>query len=157
MEVLPAELLERVFRLLPPRVLRVVVLVCRRWRAVGEAPGLWLWVSLVVMEGNLAALPAMLDSRRLSRKTCLEARVVSEELLRAMARHPALRSVDMGHPSCALARQETGLLVAAVTRLETVDLRRAGMSAGQVAGLAGPSPRAAPSPASTSPALTCPP
>jgi len=115
----------------------VVVLVCRRWREVGEAPGLWLWVSLVAGEGSLAAMPAMLDSRRLSRKTCLEARVVSEELLRAMARHPALRSVDMGHPSCALARQETGLLVAAVTRLETVDLRRAGMSAGQVAGLAG--------------------
>ena len=44
--LLPAELLERVFGLVPPLDLRAVVLVCRRWREVGEVPGLWAWVLL---------------------------------------------------------------------------------------------------------------
>merc|ERR1719319_1379150 len=35
---LPEEMLERVFHLLPPRDLKAVVLVCRWWREVGEAP-----------------------------------------------------------------------------------------------------------------------
>jgi len=38
---LPAEMLERVFLLLGPQDLNAVVLVCRRWRDVGEAPHLW--------------------------------------------------------------------------------------------------------------------
>ena len=42
--LLPAEMLERVFHLLPPRDLKAVVLVCRWWREVGEAPWLWAWV-----------------------------------------------------------------------------------------------------------------
>merc|ERR1719319_1663817 len=46
--VLPTEMMERVFRLLPPRDLKAVVLVCRRWRKVGEAPALWAWVCLRV-------------------------------------------------------------------------------------------------------------
>ena len=33
-KLLPAEILEKVFRLLPPRALKMVVLVCRRWRQV---------------------------------------------------------------------------------------------------------------------------
>ena len=44
-ELLPPEMLERVFRLLPNRDLKNAVLVCRRWRDVGEAPSLWTWVS----------------------------------------------------------------------------------------------------------------
>ena len=36
-ELLPPEMLERVFRLLPNRDLKNAVLVCRRWRDVGTA------------------------------------------------------------------------------------------------------------------------
>ena len=41
--LLPAEMLERVFHLLPPLDLKSVVLVCRWWREVGDAPVLWAW------------------------------------------------------------------------------------------------------------------
>jgi hypothetical protein len=41
--LLPPEVLELVLRLLPPRALKAAVLVCRAWRAAGEAPGLWAW------------------------------------------------------------------------------------------------------------------
>ena len=69
---LPAEVLERIFKLLPNRDLKVVVgkntwngndknnrktfqvRVCRRWRDVGEQPGLWSWVVINVHLGNLA-------------------------------------------------------------------------------------------------------
>ena len=40
--LLPEEMLERVFLLLPPRDLKAVVLVCRWWMEVGEAPALGL-------------------------------------------------------------------------------------------------------------------
>ena len=35
---LPAEMMLRIFRLLPPRTLKIVVLVCRRLRELGEDP-----------------------------------------------------------------------------------------------------------------------
>ena len=44
-EVLPNEILEKVFRMLPRRDLKRAVLVCRRWRDVGESPILWAWVA----------------------------------------------------------------------------------------------------------------
>ena len=66
---LPAEVLERIFRLLPHRDRKVVVglktetteqkktqqvSVCRRGRDVGEQPGLLSWVMINVHLGNLA-------------------------------------------------------------------------------------------------------
>ena len=68
---LPAEVLERIFKLLPHRDRKEVVgktletkttklpktvqvRVCRRWRDVGEQPGLWTWVVISVHLGNLA-------------------------------------------------------------------------------------------------------
>ena len=66
---LPAEVLERIFKLLPHSDRKVVVgkkhcellkityvqvRVCRRWRDVGEQPGLWTWVVISVHLGNLA-------------------------------------------------------------------------------------------------------
>ena len=53
------ELLEMVFRLLPRRDLKVVVLVCKRWREVGEAPVLWAWVCLRVDKERVASMPEM--------------------------------------------------------------------------------------------------
>ena len=41
----PNEILEKVFRMLPRRDLMRAVLVCRRWRDVGESPILWAWVA----------------------------------------------------------------------------------------------------------------
>ena len=46
--VLPAETLSMILALLLPRDLKAAVLVCRRWREVGESPVLWTWVHLRV-------------------------------------------------------------------------------------------------------------
>ena len=42
--VLPMEMLERVFMLLPPRDLKAVKQVCKRWKEAASAPKLWTWV-----------------------------------------------------------------------------------------------------------------
>ena len=62
---LPADVLEKIFRLLPPRDLRQVVLVCRRWREVGEAPRLWNWVTVTVTKENISKMPKVLRRRRM--------------------------------------------------------------------------------------------
>jgi hypothetical protein len=41
--MLPSEILEKIFRLLPPRDLKTVILVCKFWKYAGEVPGLWTW------------------------------------------------------------------------------------------------------------------
>jgi len=134
---LPAEVLERIFRHLPPPSLKNVLQVCRRWREIGEAPSLWTWVSLPsVTETNLSSAVDMLRCKRLSVATCLEARFVSRELLEAIGDHPGLRGLDVGYSTCGLASCPASLLVHALTRgLESADLRKTGMSIEQIEAL----------------------
>ena len=95
-EDLPGEILERIFRLLPPRVLKMVVLVCRRWRKVGEAPLFWSWVVLpTVGTDNLAVIPKMLETRRLENVREMTIYDVSEELLQAVGQHKGLKVLNM--------------------------------------------------------------
>ena len=58
-------MLEKIFRLLPPRDLRSAVLVCRRWREVGETPRLWPWVTITVSSDNISEMPELLRRRRM--------------------------------------------------------------------------------------------
>ena len=90
---LPAEMLERVFHLLPLRDRLAVVLVCKWWNEVGEAPGLWMWVRLVVKKDNLECMPRVLTFPRLRAVKSLQVRVVSEKLLHAIGKHPGLSEV----------------------------------------------------------------
>ena len=46
--LLPVEVLELILCLLSPGDLKAAVLVCRRWREVAEAPGMWTWVNLTL-------------------------------------------------------------------------------------------------------------
>ena len=65
--MLPAETLEKVFCLLPPRDLKNATLVCKWWREVGEVPHLWTWACLKV-DCHLYSAPMLLEmlaSRRL--------------------------------------------------------------------------------------------
>ena len=120
--LLPAEMLERVFHLLPPRDLKAVVLVCRWWREVGEAAGLWNWVILTVNHDNLPVMAEMLAARRLQgvRKMEVYTHMMPKELLGAMARHPGLREVDVRVGQFCLV--EPVLVVPLVTGLEVLDL-----------------------------------
>ena len=122
--LLPAEMLERVFHLLPPRDLQAVVLVCRWWREVGEVPELWVWVYLRVWRENIGYMPEVLDSRRLQAVRRVEVReVMSEELLQAVVRHPGLREMAIMYTD--LSSVNPQLLAQAVTALDQLDARRA--------------------------------
>jgi hypothetical protein len=60
--ILPVEILEKVFRFLPPRDLMIALRVCTRWREIGENPALWTFFKLkIVRRGQLC----ILDIRRL--------------------------------------------------------------------------------------------
>jgi len=114
---LPAELLERVFHLLAPPDLMAVVLVCRRWREVGEAPGLWSWVMVRVEEGSLGEVGEVLGRRRMARVSRVELRAVREEVLEAVARLAHLTSLHLlGQEVEGLAMVEPALLARAITR-----------------------------------------
>ena len=116
---LPSEMLERVFRILSPRDLKTVVQVCRRWKEVAEAPYLWSWVSLTVDTTNPADLPGLLRGRLLMVKE-MRARVASEELLQAVASHPALRSLDISDTP--LPRMRADLLASSMTGLTKLSI-----------------------------------
>ena len=122
---LPAEMLERVFNLLPPRDLKAVVLVCRWWREVAEAPWLWAWVVVpgVVVGTSLARVTGMLgsESRRLPPLTRLEVRVVTEELLQAFILSLDLREVSLRQ--CELGGAGPEVLAQALAGRQVVSLR----------------------------------
>ena len=110
--MLPSELLYLAFRLLPPRDLKTAVLVCRRWREVGQAQGLWAWVLLRVTRENMATMATrVLGSRRLQavRRVRLEV-VASEELLERIVVHPGLKILDIKCPPRGEARRIHGIL-----------------------------------------------
>ena len=44
--VLPPELLEKIFGYLAPKDLNKVMLVCKTWNDIGEAPALWSWFKI---------------------------------------------------------------------------------------------------------------
>jgi len=118
--LLPTEVLYRVFYLLPPRDLKTVVLVCRWWREVGEAPALWVWVCLKVKEESGAKVQEMLVSRRLQavRRIELEEVEVSSKLLGAVARHPGLQEMEV---DADISTVDPELLARTVLQLEDVD------------------------------------
>jgi len=91
--LLPVEILHKILLLLSHRDLKVAVLVCQRWRQVGEAKSLWSWISLRVDTRNLALMPEVLSTRRLQSVKFLEMKAVSKDLLNAVLEHPGLRSV----------------------------------------------------------------
>jgi len=117
--LLPAEMLERVFYLLPPTDLKMAMLVCRWWSEVGEAPGLWDWVGLGVDEENIGYMPEMLD-RRFKAVRRVKLWTVSEKVMKAMVRHPWMKEMDAEFTS--LSSLDPKLLAKAVTQLEEVQL-----------------------------------
>ena len=134
-----AGVLELVFGLLPPRDMKNVVLVCRLWREVGEAPGFWAWVILEVTRetrktrDNMSTMPERLGSRRMGavRELKVESWVeLSEEVLEAVVRHPLLRVVRMNETD--LSSVDPGLLARVVARMEEVEMSWAELTGQQL-------------------------
>ena len=64
---LPPEMLLWIFQLLSYRDLKIVMLVCRRWREIGETPRLWSLYPVIVNTRNMSVMPKILTSWRLSK------------------------------------------------------------------------------------------
>ena len=120
--------------MLPAVDLKVVVLVCRRWREVGEAPGLWTWVNIPPVEAeNLAVMTEMVESRRLHGTERLVLKAVSEEMCEAMVSNPGLRVLNIGaNISCV----SPVLLARTLSQMEEVDLGRSSLACAQASALA---------------------
>ena len=43
-DVLPQEMLERIFSHLAPKDLKTVMLICKKWNNAADTPALWSWV-----------------------------------------------------------------------------------------------------------------
>ena len=83
-----------VFSFLPPKDLKAAVLVCKLWSRVGQAPGLWSWVTFNALN-NEAVLEKMRLPRLQNVSTLnITAQNVSEELMEAVAIHPGLKKVE---------------------------------------------------------------
>ena len=124
--MLPSEMIERIFCFLPHPDLKSVVLVCRRWREVGESPSLWTWVSLKATSSTLSLMPVMIASRRLQRATTMVIRSVDTHLLEAVRMHPSIRDVDFRFTN--LSTLPPASLTQVVSSLESVNLNYTSLS-----------------------------
>ena len=112
--LLPVELLEVIFRYLSIQDLNRAVLVCRRWREVGETPRLWPWFNVKfevnTNERNIVKNIEVLNFRRLRGVTALKIcakrlgwcgnerinnRLVPAELMHSVATHPGLKEMHI--------------------------------------------------------------
>eukprot|EP00092_Neocalanus_flemingeri_P017833 GFUD01019297.1.p1 GENE.GFUD01019297.1~~GFUD01019297.1.p1 ORF type:complete len:190 (-),score=43.45 GFUD01019297.1:61-606(-) len=122
-KILPTEMLERIFLLLTPGDIKMGVLVCRRWRDVGEDPRLWSWVMVTVTEKNLDSMPDVMGSKRMSAVKTLGMRAVSDRLIHAMVKHPGLRKLEMhANMNTNLSSIDPPLLARALGKLDSVDM-----------------------------------
>ena len=95
---LPAEILDQIFQQLPSRDLRAVVQVCRFWREVGEAPGLWSWGVVCLARGNMSSLQEVPGARMMMlvrRLRVMDWEDMPEETVRVVVEHPGLRLLDL--------------------------------------------------------------
>lgn len=53
--ILPPEILEKIFSLLPPLDLKTVMLVCKFWKQAGEVPWLWSWACFCLNGESLSS------------------------------------------------------------------------------------------------------
>ena len=126
--LLPAEVLERIFRMLPPKDLKRAVEVCRRWREVSEVPGFWVWVRLWVRPQNFKIMKEVLERRRFKPVEKLTISMgldrsrgkMSEKLLQAVIKHPGLKELDL--QDAELHQVEPKLLMKVLGKMETIKI-----------------------------------
>ena len=127
--------------MLPPRDLKMVVLVCKCWREIGEDPSLWTRCMVTLASrGDLEKL----DIRRLQqiqvinvRARCFQADELEEMFQTVvtnpplMPRLPKLREIS-GLANANISNVEPRLLARVVCRLEEVDMRKTNITSEQV-------------------------
>lgn len=118
---LPSEMILEIFEKLNPRELKMAVLVCKKWRSIGENPRLWSWCIL-----SLSSLTdsAKLEVRRTSNveKICVE-KCHSQELnnmLKTLVKLPKLR-ILLGLAYRNLSLVEPRLLARIINKVEEAE------------------------------------
>ena len=96
MDKLPVEMLLGIFELVSYEDLKNVVLVCRRWREIGETPRLWSSFPVIVKTRNMSVMSEILRSRRMKQleKLRIES-TLSEEVSQTIIDHPVLRKFKL--------------------------------------------------------------
>ena len=97
--LLPEEILLRIFEYLSYTELMAVVLVSKRWRMIGETPTLWSQFPLSVTNGNMLTMPMILKYRRLEllKEISVEAELW-EFVKRAIWHHPNIVTLKSKGP-----------------------------------------------------------
>lgn len=113
--LLPTEILFKIFSLLPLQTLKKAMLVCRWWRQVGEDSRLWSNVKLKLLispvrrsfvRGYNVYMPKLLRTKRLQgvQFLHLDCRLIrkgygsADDMLQAILDHPCLEYVSYFHP-----------------------------------------------------------
>jgi len=111
----------RIFKCLPPRDRKNVVLVSKRWRHVGEGPSLWTWCRIILHSKDDIK---NLSIRRLKHLQKIQINYNTngdwDEILQAVNKLLRLKKLDFGTYN--LYSVEPELLARLVTRLEDVTL-----------------------------------
>ena len=96
MEKLPTEMLLYIFEMLSYKDLKIVMLVCRRWREIGEIQKLWSSLPAIVNTRNISVMPDILSTRRMLglKKLRIETKL-SDKLSQTIVRHPGLREFEL--------------------------------------------------------------
>ena len=116
--LLPPKILERIFQFLDNETLKRAVLVCKRWREVGESPAFWSGVRLMVTRNNVSLMPEVLGLRRFQSLRFLTINCVSRPLVQAIVTHGKLQRLHLY--CCDLSSVEPDLLALMITGRETV-------------------------------------
>ena len=96
MENLPTEMLLYIFEMLSYRDLKIAMLVCRRWREIGEIQQLWGSLPVIVNKRNISVMPEILSTRRMLGLNKLRIETeLSEKVSQTIARHPGLREFEL--------------------------------------------------------------
>ena len=85
-----------IFEMLSYRDLMMVMLVCSRWREIGEIPRLWSSFPVIVNSRNMSVIPEILSIRRMQglKKLMIETKL-SEKVSQTIVRHPGLGEFEM--------------------------------------------------------------
>ena len=118
----PQEMLRIIFSFLPPKDLKAAVLVCKLWSRVGQAPGLWSWVTFHA--GYNEDVLEQIRLPRLQKVSILNitAHIVSEELMEQVAIHPGLKKVETEPRWTNLSSVRPELLARAFSKMEDLNL-----------------------------------
>ena len=146
-QMLPVEVLCTIFKMLPPKDVARVILVCKRWHQAADTPILWTWVTFhsprlssdnnVRNDQEIARFLKMVTLRRLlnvkhicfSFESNIELVVSQNRLVKAALEHPGLRKICLESGNITLLDPQ--LLTQLLIKMDEVEISGTRMSTQQ--------------------------